>query len=599
MSSAATDASPTLRERVGGRWFGSWAMWAICMPGGLAVLASDLASAQSPGALGRWLFTWALATGADALVLFVLQRTVLRHRASRPWPVWGVVAAGAAFGLCYAACLYGASFVAGVTTPQPWGLRALALAVLGAWFVPLTCAALDLASRERERRSADIDALVQVEVLRAQEVDVARDLREEIRIGVVDALDPLRVRVDTALEELEAGWPMAEPVLSEDLRRGADASVRPLSRDLHRSAAARYPRVRWEQVIVQTVRTQPFRPLLLVMLGLVGDGVFVLARQGLRDGLPYVVVTAAAVGGTSQAANALMRRFPRHHAALFLLGLATFLALGLAALAFQVRVWGSSAYPSVAAAAIISAAVGIVVVLVTSGFGTWRSEMEAMRSAFRADVDAEYIAAQARSRQLADIARDAARVLHGSVQSRLVACAMAIDRASGDRHALQLALIAARDALSEPLPASGLVAGSIGEEVRRKVGLWGSLCRFRVIVDPRVEDVPADSLVVGRVVEEGLVNAIRHGAATEVAVTVAPDGEGVLIVVADDGRGPGEVTAGLGSALLDQVTGGAWTLRRRDGWTELRARIPAARAISAPRSMPSVAATSGPAPAAP
>ena len=39
--SAATERLP-LRARLGGRWFGYWAVWGISMPFGLLVLASDL-----------------------------------------------------------------------------------------------------------------------------------------------------------------------------------------------------------------------------------------------------------------------------------------------------------------------------------------------------------------------------------------------------------------------------------------------------------------------------------------------------------------------------------------------------------------------------
>ena len=101
MSSAATESLPTLRERVGGRWFGSWAMWAISMPAGLLVITSDLTTAASPLELGRWLLVWVMATAVDAVVMWGLQRTVLRGRTAHPWPVWSVVVTGGLFGAFY------------------------------------------------------------------------------------------------------------------------------------------------------------------------------------------------------------------------------------------------------------------------------------------------------------------------------------------------------------------------------------------------------------------------------------------------------------------------------------------------------------------
>lgn len=576
MSSGVIDMPSRLRDEVGGRWFGSWTMWALCMPGGLLVLTSDLIAA-SPQGLVRWLMTWGIATAFDALFLWLLQRTILRRRVERPWPIAAVIVAGGIFGVLYGLCLYAASLLTGVESAAPWGLRIIALGAIGVWFVPLVSAALALASSERTRRRDDLEALVDIELVRLQEMSVARDLRDELRRGVVDALDPLRVRVDTAIGQLERGGSLATRLLAAELRTGATESVRPLSHDLERAAAERYPRTPWEQFFIHTARTQPLRPLLLVTIGLIGDGIFVLARRGIAEGLPYVVLTTMAVVAAAVTANALMGRFPRQHAALFFAGSAAIIGVGLVGIAYQQSVWGGSAYPHPLAAAAASVAVGLLVIFITSGFGSWRSEMEAMRSAFRASVDAEFVATCARGRQLADIARDAARVLHGSVQSRLVACAMTIDRAvaSGDRATLLTALASAREALEEPLPERAIVAGSIADEVRRKVSLWGDACDFSITVAPQVAEAGVDPLIVGRVVEEGLTNAIRHGEATTIDVVIEADRQGVLVTVTDDGVGPGSVSAGLGSALLDQVTGGTWSLARVDGRTALTAVIPA------------------------
>lgn len=577
MSSAATEQLPTLRERVGGKWFGSWAMWALSMPAGLLVITSDLTTAESLVVIGRWLAVWAIATAADAVVMWALRRTILRGRVEHPWPVWAVVVTGGCFGAFYGALLWGAASLLGAQSPHPWGLRIAAMALVGLWFIPLINVALDTVARGRVQRERDIDALVSAEMVRLEEVKVARDLREEIRIGVVDALDPLRLRVDAALHGLESGESLVSPALASELREGANASVRPLSRDLWVQAAARYPRIRWERVISQTIRTQPLRPLVLAVASLVGDGIFILTETRAAVAVPFVAVTTTAVIALSAAANAFMHRWPRRHALWFLLGSASLLALGLGALAYRNRVWGQD----ITVATVVAwAFLSVATIVITSGFGSWRSETNAMRAAFRAEGDSQFIAARVRGQQLADIARDAARVLHGSVQSRLVACAMAIDRASesGDREGLLVALAAAREALEEPLPERAAIAGSIADEVARKVALWGDACDFTIDVKSGVSISGVDPLIVGRVVEEGLTNAIRHGQATAISVSVGAEVGGVAIVVADDGVGPKESTAGLGSALLDQATGGSWSLGRVGERTELRAHVSASRA---------------------
>ena len=590
MSSAATrgrvpalpDApGPTLRERVGGPWIASWPLWLVCMLMAPLFVASDLLTASSPLIALMWLAAWALATCSSFLVFWLLRATIFRHLSAHPMPVYATVLTGGAYGLFYSCAMWAAASLFQLSSPQPWPLRVLVITLLCLWFIPVLCIIFDFASRERVQRKEDIDAMVSVEVMRLRELDVARELRSEIRAGVKDALDPLRVRVDEALAGAESDAIESYPQLADTLREAADASVRPLSRDLWKQASARYPRVPWEQVVFQTISTQPFRTWILVALGLLVDGVFALADQGLATALPSVLANAALVVAVCEIVNAAMRRWPRRHAGLFLTGVIALQSLNVAVLVYRHVVWGM---PVSAPLFVFQVLAGIGLILLTSGFGQWRSEMASMREAFRVEVDEEFIGAQARGRELADLARDAARVLHGTVQSRLVACSLAIERAlqTDDRAALATALAAAREALDEPLGDEVRATGSISTEVARKVALWGEVCTFTIHVDPRVDAIAAvDPVVVGRVVEEGLTNAIRHGAATVVDVDVRLDDASVVVCVRDDGAGPGGGTAGLGSALLEQATLGRWSLARSGNATELRAVIKASPARAA------------------
>lgn len=566
-------SGPTLRGRVGGPWIASWRLWLLCMPMALLFVASDLLTATSPAVALGWLAAWALATCASFVVFWLLRVTVFRNLSARPLPVSLAVLTGGGYGLFYSCALWASASLLRLSSPQPWPLRVVVITILGLWLVPVLCIILDFVSEERAQRKADIDALVSIEVMRLREVDVARELRSEIRAGVQDTLDPLRARVEAALVGAESDAIEAYPHLAETLREAADAAVRPMSRDLWRQASTRYPRVPWERVIVETMRTQPLRTWVLVALGLLVDGVFALADRGLATVLPSMLISTVLVIAICEIANAAMRRWPRVHARLFIAGAISLQALNVAALAYRHALWGMPVSAPLVAIQILS---GIGFILLTSGFGQWRSEMVSMREALRAQVDQEFINSQARGRELADLARDAARVLHGTVQSRLVACSLAIERAlqTGDRTALATALSAAREALDEPLEDTLRATGSISAEVARKVALWGDVCTFTVSIDPRVDAIAAvEPLVVGRVVEEGLTNGIRHGAATAVDVEVSLDDDAVVVRVLDNGSGPRGGPRGLGSALLDQATLGQWTLTRIGDATELRAVI--------------------------
>jgi glucose-6-phosphate-specific signal transduction histidine kinase len=67
---------------------------------------------------------------------------------------------------------------------------------------------------------------------------------------------------------------------------------------------------------------------------------------------------------------------------------------------------------------------------------------------------------------------------------------------------------------------------------------------------------------VGRIVEEGIGNAKKHGGARRIHVAVEQlPPELLRISISDDGRGPAAGAPGLGASLLDEVAPGRWALR--------------------------------------
>ena len=93
-----------------------------------------------------------------------------------------------------------------------------------------------------------------------------------------------------------------------------------------------------------------------------------------------------------------------------------------------------------------------------------------------------------------------------------------------------------------------------------------------------VED-PMIRLAAYRIIEQGLLNAIAHGQAQHVAITIESSPGDVVITVEDDGRGvDAQHTSGFGTTLIDtwcRTLGGIWHLTPRPrGGTLLTARLP-------------------------
>ena len=85
-----------------------------------------------------------------------------------------------------------------------------------------------------------------------------------------------------------------------------------------------------------------------------------------------------------------------------------------------------------------------------------------------------------------------------------------------------------------------------------------------VQVDPAASVSPAQRDAMRVIVREAVANAVRHGRARVIEVTVAPGAGGSVLRVSDDGRGlPATIEPGLGSRILDgltQTAAGEWSL---------------------------------------
>jgi signal transduction histidine kinase len=206
---------------------------------------------------------------------------------------------------------------------------------------------------------------------------------------------------------------------------------------------------------------------------------------------------------------------------------------------------------------------GVLVIFLTSGFGAWRAKDRELQANFTAEIQLDQIEAIAQSRQVATLALESAQILHGAVQTRLVACAMMIEQASRDRDEtmLNLALEEALSILQNPLPGEKR-SGSVTDEVSRKTALWDGLCECDINISPEADITsPSTVITLGRVVEEGISNAIRHGQATHITITITMSPESnYQVCLQDNGRGPTKSTPGMGSAYLTQVSDGQWSV---------------------------------------
>ena len=499
----------------------------------------------------RWLLAAGLAALAGVVVVDVLWWVNLRHGA--PLTVLQAVLEALVIGV-----IFGAAQVAAATLLDLDLQRGVVITFTSVIISTLTIGVLAILIGQtwQAEKAALREVLQEGQILgsaRAEAAEIVRGMQVALASDIDAALSPVRVAIEARLREQERALATEDwPIVAAELREAAKSTVRPLSRDLWASSPVAIGGPSLRRILRTIVSEQPFQPLVLVLIYWSASFAGTVTMLGWARGVIALSIGTALIAFVLGGANVLMRRLPEHHLAIFL-G-ATLLLQMTGLLSFVIRAaW--SPIPFTWIEFLLGCIGGVILIFVTSGFGSVRTYREDMARVFRAGIDDELRVSVATSQQVAQLARELARILHGSVQTRLVACAAAIDRATQthDIAAFNSAVHEARDALMPPSWSIEL-ASTVRECLERTCALWSGLCEVKVSIDPDVAErrglLARD---VGRVVEEALNNAISHGDASLIDVLVAPSGVDVLVIAKDNGIGPGGGPQGLGSALFSSL----------------------------------------------
>lgn len=455
--------------------------------------------------------------------------------------------------------------------------------VLGvAWYCVLIVV-LDLrdsaiaGTRERLVRQAQIDGIT------AKHVELERQIERKIaaEIGVEFAAG--RARLDAANRGSGVVSSEHAEELANLLRSIAAEQVRPVSRRLQalRNNEDLKPGLR--ALLRVTISTQTLRPAdmsLIIMVALLPAEI---RAFGVVRGVAFLSLGVAIFALICVIANLAMQRFVKHRGWVLL----------LAFVLIQVNTYLANAIRNSWQAGYISNSYFVFEVvcmafmmLVCSAFPVWRRRHEATSRLWSDSIDEESREAFMRSATVARVANDAARLLHGTVQSRLYACAMAMDaaRSSGDLASVSRSLDDALALLDEPLVSDVAVRG-FEDEVRRKIDLWRGLVDVSLVVAvPEPGEFEPLAQTVGRLVEEAIANAVRHGKASSVEIDVSYIEQGISVVIVDDGLMAWEgdlvhmpATWGMGLALVNTVCAGGWSLIRDGAATRFAAVVPNSR----------------------
>jgi two-component system sensor histidine kinase UhpB len=233
-----------------------------------------------------------------------------------------------------------------------------------------------------------------------------------------------------------------------------------------------------------------------------------------------------------------------------------------------------------------------------SGVEPRSAEGEALAHAFnamldrleRARHDASRTALAAQEAERLRVARE----LHDEIGQTLTAVTIQAERAAdGDPRLAQEALRTVAEGVRDSLDEVRRIARELRPEALDDLGLVNALIalctrmsahdgpRITRELQPNLPQLSPDvELVVYRVAQEALTNALRHAGAKSVALSLVADAESVTLRVTDDGRGmpaelPGDTAGIAGMRERTLLVGGVFSIRASpEGGTEVEVMIP-------------------------
>ena len=565
-------------QRVTGRWAISWQVIVfanlLTYPQ-MVLTGGTLGSRQMPAEdIPVAAVVFAVTVLANAAYGTLAMFTIFRHRATRPVPLWLYVSFYLSAGIIPVLGMEYLDSILGRQTALPIGLRLFFACLTTLWLGVIFSLLLEGRDRFRRERAELLDEAVALRSAAIQESESAQELRHS-----VDAL--VNERLSAACDQLDQVLVVATedsrtvtgrrdwvPVVSA-LESTAQESVRPLSHEMWNEADSEFARPRAGRVFAQMWRDPRFMPgntALITAVGLAGVSV-----RGFGAWAPLAIVLVTVVAwALLLLANAALTRTESVVGRRIEYSTAVIIVL-LVLLAYSLLPGDVTTPASDAGSIVIAFSAGVLLVSYVQALGDVRRL--ALASIQTAVVD-EQIDAEARRAVLAAVTRQVAKELHGPVQTRLVACAAAIDAAqrTGDTDIIVRALAESAQVIAEIRSGSQIATEPLGDQVERLVSQWRAVCPVDLTIDPDLGQ-RTDLSAVGDVVEEALANAYRHGQPSRIEVYVQADGLEVVVEVRDDGIGPTDNQPGLGSRLLAASTGGRCSLERSGDWTVLTARI--------------------------
>ena len=554
---------------IGGKWAISWKIAFYALPFLLVIVPISEGAVTSWWAFWRWTLVSFISLIPLVAVFLIADVTVFRDRQQNPVPSHYVFILGFILGLVRGITtgtlavflnlltLDGQSNLAYIT------IRGVNAGLLGMLALPL----ISLIASSVEIYQDDRNALIADRMLhqsqKSESLAVIKSLRSsmtrKVDENLLNVIKDSQEYFDEKGRSLEKNWEL----MSIRLRKAALDTIRPFSHQLHRQGEEKIYKVRGIELfryISSTIRVEiPWVIIGYLVLNfryIFENSPFKYAvlNLSIRIFLIYLGLQIIKMFKDAGKINRLFTYIPSIFLFMVIFGVITH------KLDDRLQLRGDSEFMHIIDGFILGVII-LAVGFVSSFFYGQHAESKFLER----QLSKEQLEAMLLKREEDRLSRELAKYLHGTIQSRLMASAMALEKAGrkGDKRALEKELAQAYESLRVP-SASYFAAPeeSFKAEINKVISKWNDLLNIKVKIDKSIGDLaPAKSQEIGNAINEGLSNAFRHGGAANVKLNITRAKSGISVEMIDDGQGPLGGKGGLGTEWFNAISGANWRLK--------------------------------------
>lgn len=534
---------------IGGKYAGDPRAFAYFVP-----LAWLLSMVGFDYAGETWAFTARMLANAIAFascygILFIIRRTLFRDRERRTVPLVTVIGAGAALGgLKVVITLILTSSLTG-----DWGdlgssvVRVSAGAFTGAWFLPI--AAAILATQDRYRTVRDV---VFAQRWHRGASSVAERIADPAQVKLSGLLDEVRQTINVHSNSPES--------MAESLTAMLEKKIRPFSRDLwSKSGRKTNDRSALELVRIVLARTAYWPSL--TTIGVVAiSAPLIVSTVGWGEGIIRLMILGASAWGALIALHRARPTTASQGALLLTLAAGTYSGTNEAIVH---ALFGQFGDFSALVDLLLNASLFAILAVLAGILRLTRDELQELEKEMSIIFDDSYFSGRVDLERLRMRQRELAHLIHGRLQNQILGAVLALTKnpESTSPQDLLDEIDRLETEISSPqdVPERNTTA-ILDDQLEQLSRRWAGIVDVSISPDfpeaMRGEDVMACVAIA----EEGITNALRHGLASAVTITLGEDRGNWSISVIDNGVGPRNGPPGLGTMTLAHHAGKSWSL---------------------------------------